>query len=867
VLRALAAITVLLAIVAGTPVVLLMATGSPLPDHVPRITEVTGILSRPEDGVLLLGALKLLAWVAWAAFVSAVLLEVAARLRGRPAVPRLWGLGGIQRVAASLVASISLATASPAGAMLAGPPPPVSVEAPPHPLLQSAAESSIVQPLARNATPTGGDGPIYRVKSGDSLSRIAERQLGSSQRWPRIWRLNAFRKQPDGRVFTDPDHVHPGWRLRLPQHHHDPHRPPTAPADQQPAGPTGSTGTTASQTPAAAQPGSATAPPTSAAAPPIQHSRRNSIPRPVVRTLHEAIITIELPSGTLVALSFAAGISASLAATRLHRRRQRLPPPVSAGVSIIPEPVPEPAVQTLNRAHLRTGFTDHDEPPASNADLVRVAFSIDVPHDVVIGVQEDGTPCEVGLAGLSLALTGPGAHDAARAMALGLLTQADHHRAKLILPAQDATTLLGEVVEEIANAPEELPGLTTTPSLEAAIDMVEYMRLTRARMLADSEVDDVHELLRRDPGEVIPAVLLVVVVAEELDTRLQALLNDAARYGIGTLLLGPQAADSTCHVEHDGHVSAAAGTLAPQLRESRLFLVASSDAPSLLRVLATGHQVIPEEPRDAELSPEPPPPPCLNPEQEQPIRLLILGVPLVEVGCQTIPLSRRSKSLELLVYLALHPDGATKDEICACLWPDSEPGDRFHSTLRHLRDPLRESTGLRKALFVQADGDRYRIDPQVFNIDLWDFQRALAVTRTASDNPQRIAALEQAVTLIRGDLAHGAAYDWIDEQRYPLTRAQCDALAHLAELTEPCDPERALAALEQARVLDPDNEEIYLRVIRLQLRLERPDAARRTGRLLRARLDELGVEPRPETHEVLASLHGPRRASGRPARR
>jgi DNA-binding SARP family transcriptional activator len=236
-------------------------------------------------------------------------------------------------------------------------------------------------------------------------------------------------------------------------------------------------------------------------------------------------------------------------------------------------------------------------------------------------------------------------------------------------------------------------------------------------------------------------------------------------------------------------------------------------------------------------------------------------------GDQTLPLGRRGKSLELLVFLALRPDGATKDEIAAYLWPDSEPGDRFHSTLRHLRDPLREATDLKKALFVQAEGDRYRIDPQVFSIDLWDFHHALAATRIATDDPARIAALEGAVTLIRGDFAHGAPYDWIDEERYPLTRAQCDALAQLAELTEVSNPEQALAALEQARALDPDNEEIYVRVIDLQVRLERPDAARRTARLLRARLDELGLEPHPDTQEVLASLHGPRRAPSRPVRR
>jgi hypothetical protein len=50
-------------------------------------------------------------------------------------------------------------------------------------------------------------GRVYVVKAGDSLSKIAQRELGKASRWPEISRLNGLR---------DPNFIKPGQRLRLP---------------------------------------------------------------------------------------------------------------------------------------------------------------------------------------------------------------------------------------------------------------------------------------------------------------------------------------------------------------------------------------------------------------------------------------------------------------------------------------------------------------------------------------------------------------------------------------------------------------------------------------------------------------------------
>ncbi|MEU6346247.1 LysM peptidoglycan-binding domain-containing protein [Streptomyces sp. NPDC046977] len=65
----------------------------------------------------------------------------------------------------------------------------------------------------------------YTVRPGDTLSRIAEDELGDADRYPAIFRLNQGEPQPGGGRFTDPDRIYPGQHLDLPVRHQ---HPPTA---------------------------------------------------------------------------------------------------------------------------------------------------------------------------------------------------------------------------------------------------------------------------------------------------------------------------------------------------------------------------------------------------------------------------------------------------------------------------------------------------------------------------------------------------------------------------------------------------------------------------------------------------------------
>ena len=63
-------------------------------------------------------------------------------------------------------------------------------------------------PAGPNSGPPGGR--IYVVVSGDSLSKIAKREYGDANMWPRIFEANRD-------LIKNPDLIHPGQKLTIPK--------------------------------------------------------------------------------------------------------------------------------------------------------------------------------------------------------------------------------------------------------------------------------------------------------------------------------------------------------------------------------------------------------------------------------------------------------------------------------------------------------------------------------------------------------------------------------------------------------------------------------------------------------------------------
>jgi LysM repeat protein len=106
-------------------------------------------------------------------------------------------------------------------------------------------------PAGKPATTNSGP---YVVEPGDTLSEIAETELGNADAYPEIAEASRATVQPDGDRLTDPELIRPGWRLTIPGADHavagvgpqprgDPHRAPqpAVPPEVAPEAPSGTT--------------------------------------------------------------------------------------------------------------------------------------------------------------------------------------------------------------------------------------------------------------------------------------------------------------------------------------------------------------------------------------------------------------------------------------------------------------------------------------------------------------------------------------------------------------------------------------------------------------------------------------------------
>ena len=215
------------------------------------------------------------------------------------------------------------------------------------------------------------------------------------------------------------------------------------------------------------------------------------------------------------------------------------------------------------------------------------------------------------------------------------------------------------------------------------------------------------------------------------------------------------------------------------------------------------------------------------------------------------------RTQELLVLLALHPDGATRETLVAALWgedPPARPTNALHTALSRMRHALATATDGAVSDIVSVDNGRYRLDPAAVQVDYWRFARAVAARRAASSDHARVDAYREVVDSYGGALAEGMTCEWIEPAREAIRRDAIDAVAALARALVEHDPQQTLDLLEVARAFDPHNELLYRDIMRLQERLGRLDAIPRTLTLLTTRLAEVNAAPTPQARGLAARL-------------
>lgn len=824
-LRGLLAATALIGVVFGLPWGLVHVTGWPLPTRLPSWAQVQAVLLNPMTSEFLLDFLACACWSSWGLFTADVLRCVVTVVRG-VRLPKLTTTGPLHRAAAALVSTLLLSLlgeqAGSASVTTSAGTASTAVNSFENTTIGKRGSGAAASVVVRVPDPSNG--------THDSLWRIAERALGDGGRWPEVFELNKGKQRVSG-TFDDPNLIFPGEELLVP-------------------------GAAATVAPA----------PQELDVLPPQDVRDNQTPERTGMPENAAPPPPDEAGVSWEHTAFVGAVAASVAGSAVvlaRRRRGRRYLPGSGDRADQPD---APVVYGLRMSQQHV---DQDEARSEQQDRN------DAGLDSVLNLA----------ASQGLGLVGAGTTSAARALLITALSTASEDAAgtrRVLTTAGDLTMLVGRRTTKGSLS----PGLHGAVDLDAALDELEAEILARAGTPSTTNAS-------------WPTTVLVTRVPDRQLRRLRAVLDNGRSVGVIGVLLGQWPSGVTAHVGQDGTVSS---TSPPNALPHGTNLFGPGDdntaaLSSLLHEVASERAAQPGTPADNRVEALPPPPAEAGPQAAQepaeastgerrenspdvrehrssqncealaPCRISVLGPlrvwwrrPTDATGQESIDHEITSafqpRVRELLVYLALHPGGVSREALASALWATSPPGrttNAMNTTLTRLRRALATATDGALADVVVCEG-RYRLAPELVEVDHHHFAAAVAATRCSASAQERIAAHRAVVDHYTGPLADGMSSDWLETARESSRRDALDAVAALARELVGQDPQQTLDLLEWARELDPNNDLLYRDIMRVQDRLGRADAIPRTLALLTARLAELGEQPMPETVDLADRL-------------
>jgi nucleoid-associated protein YgaU len=889
--RGIGALAALVALVVGVPAFLVMAVGWPLPHSSFTLTDITDAVtgSTAIPDALWFGALACIGWVMWLRVAIAVLGETRAAFADRPAGER-----GLRRAVAPLVAAalLTLSTARTARPAVAAPvrplpaiaavavtapgPPPAAATTPAtptwtvarHDTLWDIAEQALGDPLrwhdiydlnegrpqpdgatlrdpslvrpgwtlqlpadATIASSLASPATFVTVEPGDTLSGIAQRNLGDANRYPQLYAASAGITQPDGDHLTDPNLIRPGWRIRVP-----------APTTQPPA-----TDRPATSAPPIAP--AATTPAPSSASEQAAATVTSAAPAPFDTNDGASRPASDRDAGAPVALLATAGsaitAAAVLGAVRRRRRHQRaLRPPGGT----LPAPAPE---STPYERQLR--ITSDDDAlawvDASGRLLGQVLAAVDDPPEVVLvragvlGVEvlldrpaQPSPPFVLGdspntwqlapALGLDDAVARGAGHGAA---APALVSIGATPEGTVLLNLEHAGTigLTGDrervaawfrgAALELASAPwaAEVPIFTTgialagpdtadihtVASRSAATDTVASHA---ARLRAALDGVNPRQARLRDPHEAwLPAVALIATPAPD-----ETVESAAA----GAIIVSTQPTPGPWRINIDSDGTASVAPLGLVLHAVGI----GADTAAACADLVETAQAEPQPALPAPPVDPPPPGPAEDVAAQidavlaaRPIEVRVLR-PEPDVSGWTDPTRLRGKATELVVYLAMADGRVGAQRIRNDLWAgELVTNDTWKST----------NSRARAALGTDAHGDfrlphaedsRFQLTDDV-GCDWQRFRRLVALADDA-DPTSATAYLAAALHLIDGMPFSdcGSRYRWAEDRLAELDAVITDGARRLADLAvADGNPELATWATEQGHAANPEQQSLF----------------------------------------------------------
>jgi DNA-binding SARP family transcriptional activator len=231
-------------------------------------------------------------------------------------------------------------------------------------------------------------------------------------------------------------------------------------------------------------------------------------------------------------------------------------------------------------------------------------------------------------------------------------------------------------------------------------------------------------------------------------------------------------------------------------------------------------------------------------------RLSIALLGRIEVTAAAGALGLRSRTNEILAYLALNPTGALTDELAAALLPRTAKATARRRIWRSINEARTQLGDI-----LPRSGDHYVLNRAAVAIDIDEFDHLLS-RATGAPAAERAVLLERAATLVRGEPLAGCAYAWAagDVRRL---RARIVGLLH--ELSEirlaRGDAAAALTFAERALEFDADDERAHRLAMQAESALGLREAvAERYERLSKSLDRRFGLEPDQETRLLHRSL-------------
>jgi len=230
------------------------------------------------------------------------------------------------------------------------------------------------------------------------------------------------------------------------------------------------------------------------------------------------------------------------------------------------------------------------------------------------------------------------------------------------------------------------------------------------------------------------------------------------------------------------------------------------------------------------------------------LSIQLLGDFRLSYGDQAVTAVNTARLQALVAYLVLHRDAPqSRKHLAFLFWPDTTEAQAL-TNLRNLLHKLRQALPDPDRFFVaDAHEVTWRRDAP-FTLDVAEFDtRAQSTTR---------AALEQAVSLYRGDLLPSCYDDWIAPERERRQQAAGRALERLIGLLEiERDFKTAIGYGVRLRQLDPCNEDAHRILMRLHAaNQDRAGVLRAWHTCVKTLQDELSADPAPETRALYERL-------------